>query len=115
VKALGYVLAAVLILFGLVFLLAAPDSRTAARITVGIVLLGGGIGLILAMRLRVPEKKMEITNKIDLTGDVHLEKMACRNCGAALDRTSVSLREGAIYVTCPYCNSTYQIEEEPKW
>ena len=114
-KALGYLLAAILIAGGVLFLFAAGGADAARRIVIGSVLLAGGIGLILALRLRVPEKKMEITNKIDLTGDVHLEKMACRNCGAALDRTSVSLREGAIYVTCPYCNSTYQIEEEPKW
>ena len=34
-----------------------------------------------------------------------------------LDRPpdSLSLAEGAVVVTCPYCSATYQIVEEPKW
>jgi len=41
--------------------------------------------------------------------------MKCRNCSAGLSKDSVVLKEGAIFVECPYCKTSYQIEEAPKW
>ncbi|GAG08140.1 unnamed protein product, partial [marine sediment metagenome] len=32
-----------------------------------------------------------------------------------LDSKSVSVQAGAVFVNCPYCESSYQIEEAPKW
>ena len=114
-KFLGYVFAVLLIALGVLFLTAASSAFTAQRIVIGTIVVAGGIGLIVALRLRVPEKRTHVTQQIDLSGDVNLEDMHCRSCGATLDRDSISLREGAIYVTCAYCKSTYQIEEQPKW
>ena len=41
--------------------------------------------------------------------------MTCKNCGGTLERDSIALREGGVFVDCPYCGTSYQIEEEPKW
>jgi len=114
-KLLGYGFGALLVLLGVLFLAAAGAANTVPRLIIGGVILAGGIGLIAAIRMRVPERRVHLTQKIDLTGDASLEEMTCRSCGAPLSRESVSLQEGAIYVTCEHCNSTYQIEEEPKW
>jgi len=67
------------------------------------------------MRMKVPDTKVTVQQKLDLSGDVRLEELHCRSCGAALDPKSVAVRAGAIFVTCPYCEAAYQVEEAPKW
>ena len=114
-KFFGYLFAAVLILLGVIFLAAAGKANTAPRLIIGGLITAGGIGLIVALRMRVPEQKVRITRHIELSGDVKLEKMRCTNCSAPLDEKSVTLREGAVWVKCGYCGSSYEIEEAPKW
>jgi hypothetical protein len=81
---------------------------------VGVVFIGGGAGLIfLAMR----GQKTEVIQKveIDLPGDTQLEEMKCRSCGGTLTSDNIKLVNGAPMVNCPYCDSAYQLTEEPKW
>jgi hypothetical protein len=56
-----------------------------------------------------------IVQKIDLSGEVKLESLTCRTCGGTLNKDSVSVKAGAVFVNCPYCGAAYQIEEQPKW
>ena len=76
-----------------------------------------GVGIIVAVRLREPKPKPEVTihQQVDLTGEVDAEALKCRNCGSPLDKSAIGVVEGAIMVTCPYCGTTYQLTEEPKW
>ena len=119
-KIIGYILAAIIILFGVLFLWAAFDSESPSpggRLLVGGILVVLGLGIIVAIRLREPKPKQEvvITQQIDIGGDVDMEALKCESCGAQLDKSAISLQEGAVVVTCPYCDATYQIVEEPKW
>lgn len=77
-------------------------------------LLGGGIA-ILWIAYKKRDQKIEVVQKVDLSGDVDLETLKCRNCGAALDKSAVKVVAGAVMVTCPYCGTSYQIEEKPMW
>lgn len=80
----------------------------------GVLFFGGGTGLIyLAMRGQKIEIVQEI--KIDLPGDTQLEEMKCQSCGGTLTSDNIKLVNGAPMVNCPYCNTVYQITEEPKW
>jgi hypothetical protein len=80
----------------------------------GVVFLGGGAGLIyLAMRGQKTEIVQEV--KIDLPGDTQLEEMKCRSCGGSLTSDNIKLVNGAPMVNCPYCDTAYQLTEEPKW
>ena len=79
---------------------------------VSLVLVGGGVFVLLKIR---PKPKQEIVQRIDLTGDIALEKLKCRNCGADVAKDSITVKEGAIYISCPYCGTSYQMVEEPKW
>lgn len=120
-KIIGYIFAGIAILFGVLFLVAAfdgrPVSQAVSNFIVAAVLVGIGVVIIIAIKLREPkpDQKIEITQKIDVSGDIELEKLKCRNCGADLDQESIKLAEGAIVVSCPYCGTTYQMTEEPKW
>jgi hypothetical protein len=119
-KIIGYVVAAILLFFGVLWLLSAFSAETlnpGGRLLVGGILVLLGLGIIVAVRLREPKPKQEVTirQQIDIGGDVQMESLKCRSCGAQLDKSAISTVEGAVMVTCPYCNASYQIVEEPKW
>jgi len=81
---------------------------------VGVFFFAGGAGLIyLAMRGQKTEIVQEV--KIDLPGDTQLEEMKCRSCGGTLTSDNIKLVNGAPMVNCPYCDTAYQLTEEPKW
>ncbi len=85
-------------------------------IAIGVVaLLGGIILLVLAARKTKQETAQNVTYQVDLPGDTKIEQMKCRSCGGTLTSDNIKLVNGAPMVTCPYCNSVYQLTEEPKW
>jgi len=87
-----------------------------AGIVIGVLaLLGGIILLVLAARKTKQETAQNVTVKVDLPGDTKIEQMKCRSCGGALSADNIKLVNGAPMVTCPYCNTVYQLTEEPKW
>ncbi len=119
-KIIGYILAGIVLLFGVLYLLSAFSADTlnpGGRLLVGGVLALLGLGIIVAIRLREPKPKQEVVvhQQIDIGGDVEMAALKCESCGAQLDKSAISLEEGAVMVTCPYCSATYQIVEEPKW
>ena len=114
-KTVGYIFAALLVLLGLLFCLSALSTGKIMFWAFAGVLIGAAAMILYFVRMRVPEQKITLTQKIDLSGDVKLEEMKCRNCGGVLDAKSVSVQAGAVFVKCPYCDSQYQIEEAPKW
>lgn len=119
-KIIGYIGAGILIFFGVLWLLAAFSSDTlnpGGRLLVGGILVLLGLGIIVAVRLREPKPKQEVTirQQIDIGGEVEMEALKCQSCGAQLDKSAINIVHGAVMVTCPYCHATYQIVEEPKW
>lgn len=115
-KALAILVSLVLVVFGVVFLVASAEARTLPRLVAGGALIACGtiIGVYVARSAgRSTGGRME--QHIDLSGDVNLEQMSCRQCGGALSGKSVEVRAGAVFVKCPYCSAEYQIEEKPKW
>ncbi|MBN1453509.1 MAG: hypothetical protein JW963_21015 [Anaerolineales bacterium] len=82
----------------------------------GILLIGGGAGLVyLAMRGQKTEVVQQVTMQVDLPGDTKIEEMKCKSCGGVLSANDIKLVNGAPMVNCPYCNTAYQLTEEPKW
>jgi hypothetical protein len=83
---------------------------------VGLLMVGGGIVLIVvAARKTKQETVQNVTLKVDLPGETKIEEMKCRSCGGTLTADNIKLVNGAPMVTCPYCNTVYQLTEEPKW
>lgn len=116
----GYIIAAILIFFGVLFLMSARAEYTTnpgGRLITGLGLIGAGIAIAVLLKKSRPQtgQKIEIIQKIDLAGKSLPEQMKCKQCGAPLSKDSVAVREGAVFINCPYCQSTYQITEEPKW
>jgi hypothetical protein len=112
-KLIAYPLAAMLGLLGIVFVVGAQGLPM--RIVVGVVLLAAAGALVWLALQRPQQTTITVEQKIDLPGKVNIQAMTCRSCGAGLSKDSVAVKAGAIYVNCPYCGATYQLEEEPKW
>lgn len=120
------IVACILIFFGVLFIWGAfsPEGEP-GWITIGAITVAVGIGVLtLAVgslifmrirRLRATEQPQEIVQKIDLSGDIELETLKCQKCGGELQKDSITVKEGAIFIDCPYCGSAYQMVEEPKW
>ena len=128
-KTLLYIGAGVLFLIGLCLLVfggmtlygsTAPNGQ-ANWASIGIVLgifgilvLAGGAGMVVAAQRGT---KTEIIQqlKIDMPANTKVEQMTCKNCGGALKPENVKMVMGAPMVECPFCGTTYQLTEEPKW
>jgi uncharacterized membrane protein YfcA len=105
------VLSAVLGLLGALFVIGSQGQ--VGRIIIGIILIAAGIVLFATTRLR--PKETTVLQKIDLTGDISTKEMKCKNCGGVLTSKSLSVKAGAIFVSCESCGTSYQLEEAPKW
>jgi Mn2+/Fe2+ NRAMP family transporter len=116
-KTIGYIAAAILVLFGVIFILGAfGASGEASMILVGIVLVVVAFAIIFFVQRKAKmEAPVNVTVKVDLPGDTKVEEMKCKSCGGVLSADDVKLVNGAPMVTCPYCSTVYQLTEEPKW
>lgn len=116
-RIIAYISAAILIVFGVLFIMAtfSPTGQV-GWLLVGVVMVGIGFGLIwFASRKPKQEGVTNVTYKVDLSGDVNMETIKCKSCGGTLTPENIKMVAGAPVVTCPYCSTSYQLTEEPKW
>lgn len=118
-KTIGYIAAAILIFFGVLFIWGAfsPDGSV-GWIPVGVISVGIGFGIIWFVSRQKPsgqEAGQNVTLNIDLPANVSLDTFKCKFCGGSLNPENVKMVAGAPVVSCPYCNTSYQLTEEPKW
>ena len=117
-RLIATIAAAILILFGILFVWGAfSEQGNPNWILIGLIGIGAGFGLIwLSRRRAAPAAESgQLVQKIELSGDIDLETLTCEHCGGRLSAENVQVVAGAPVVNCPYCNSSYQISEEPKW
>ncbi len=117
-KIVLFILAGFSLIFSFLFLLGSGGQTGGVNyIWTALILAAVGFILIFFATRIGPSSKNEpnVTVNIDLPGDVGMDTIKCRSCGAALSPKDVKLVAGAPVVTCPYCGTTYQLSEEPKW
>ena len=118
-KVVAYILAAILIFFGVMFIWAAfGEQFNGSWFFAGLITVGIGLALVWFGSRQKPDSQQSgdnVTLKIDLPGNVSLDTMKCKSCGGALTTENIKMVAGAPVVSCPYCNTTYQLTEEPKW
>lgn len=112
-KLIAYPLAALLGLLGFLFVVGAQGQ--VLRLAVGVVLMLAAGALVWLAQQRPKQMTTTVVQQIDLSGNVNLEDLTCRQCGASLGRQSVSVQAGAVFIHCEYCGASYQLEEEPRW
>ena len=119
-KLIAYIFAAILIFFGILFIWAtfSPEGQI-GWLVIGIISVVIGFGVIwFANRREAAQEGVSgdsVSLNIDLPGDVNLDEMKCQSCGGSLTMDNIKMVSGAPVVSCPYCNTTYQLTEEPKW
>ena len=122
-----FILAAIAVVFGFLFVLGSfsPQGST-SWILPGILIIGfgmvcaaGAVALIFFNRKKAKEEAAELDQRvnlnIDLPGEVKIESMKCASCGSPLTTDNIKMAAGAPVVSCPYCGTSYQLTEEPKW
>ncbi len=117
-KTIAYIAAAILIFFGVLFIWGSFSSASSGGwLTIGIITILVGFGLVyFASRRKPVEGPTNVTVQVDLPANMNVEKLKCQSCGGDLDpQKDIKMSAGAPVVTCPYCGTTYQISEEPKW
>jgi hypothetical protein len=120
IKIIAYIAAAILIFFGVLFIWGAfSPEGSVGWIPIGLISVGIGFGLIWFAARQKPASGAaggdNVTLQVDLPSNVAVEEFKCKSCGGALTMDNVKMVAGAPVVTCPYCNTTYQLTEEPKW
>jgi hypothetical protein len=116
VKIVALLICIFLILFGVVFLVAAGEGRTFTRLVVGGAMVAAGAFLMVFLRkASTSSLQARLDQKIEISGDVNLQNISCSKCGGALSSESISVKAGAVFVSCPYCKAEYQLEEKPRW
>lgn len=81
---------------------------------VGALFLAGGAGMVIAAQRGTKTEVIQQVN-LDLPGNTKIEEIKCRSCGGTLAAKDIKIVNGAPMVNCPYCGTTYQLTEEPKW
>ena len=84
----------------------------------GVLFLAGGAGLVWMGTRKTAAgdvSPQQVVMNIDLPGDTKISQMKCQSCGGAITSADVKMMASAPVVTCPYCQATYQLTEEPKW
>lgn len=118
-RIIAYIAAAIFIFFGVLFIWATfnPQGQP-IWLVVGVISVLIGFGLIVLVSRRAAGNQSgsnNVTLKIDLPGNVNMDTLKCRSCGGTLSPENIAMVAGAPVVTCPYCHTTYQLTEEPKW
>jgi predicted RNA-binding Zn-ribbon protein involved in translation (DUF1610 family) len=117
-RIIAYIGAGFFLIFGFLFILAAfGEQFNSGWLVIGLLLVAIGFGLVfLGGRLKkTAESEQPVTLNIDLPANVDLDKFNCENCGGALSTDNIEMVAGAPVVKCPYCGTTYQLTEDPKW
>jgi Zn finger protein HypA/HybF involved in hydrogenase expression len=105
-KALALVFSSVVFIIGLAFLIT-------GRAAIGLLLFA--VALLLVYLAFKKKETVVVQQRLDIGGEIGTRLLKCRNCGAELQKEAMEVKLGAVFISCPYCHSQYQLEEEPKW
>ena len=116
-KIIAYISAAILIFFGVLFIWGSGSAQGGGGgwILIGAISIAIGFGLIWFASRKPATSTTNVTLQIDMPGKVGMDALKCKSCGGVISEADVKMVAGAPIVTCPYCKTSYQLTEEPKW
>jgi predicted membrane protein len=110
VKIMVYVISALLIFLGSVFMISFNLGIT--YFIVGVIFILTALALLILPRERKP---VEIKQTIYVSGPVKVREVRCPVCGALIDLAKVKVVAGRTIVACSYCGNNFEVTEEPLW
>jgi DNA-directed RNA polymerase subunit RPC12/RpoP len=114
ITVLGAIAVAVLFFFAVIFALAASVEATFTRLVTSGILFIIGITVIVGIYYTTRKPKTVI-QRLEVSGQMKAASIKCPNCGASVDANQIKIVSGVPYATCPYCGTTFEVTEEPKW
>jgi DNA-directed RNA polymerase subunit RPC12/RpoP len=114
VTILGAIAVAVVFFFAVIFALAASVQATLTRLITSGILFIIGVTIIVGIYYTTRKPKTVI-QRLEVSGQMKAASIKCPNCGASVDPNHIKLVSGVPYATCPYCGTTFEVTEEPKW
>jgi len=116
---LGAIAAGVLFLFAVIFALASSyqgltAQTTQTRLITSAFLFIIGVAIIVGIYF-VTRKPKTVIQRLEVSGQMQGAAIKCPNCSASIDANQIKIVAGVPYVKCPYCGTTFEVTEEPKW
>ena len=111
---LGAVAVAVVFFFAVIFALAASVQATLTRLVTSGFLFVIGVAIIVGIYYTTRKPKTVI-QRLEVSGQMKAASIKCPNCSASVDPNRIKIVSGVPYATCPYCGTTFEVTEEPKW
>jgi DNA-directed RNA polymerase subunit RPC12/RpoP len=116
---LGIIGAAILLFFGLIFILSAgsvtlTSEQQILRLVEGVILLMIGFAVVYVTYV-FSRKPTTVIHQLEMSGQMKAAAIKCPNCSASVDANQIKIVSGVPYATCPYCGNTFEVTEEPKW
>lgn len=112
------IIAIFLILLGAVFIIAGETLNLATGgvfVLIAIVLLFVWYRMEKAEATRPTVVNQTFNVKMEGSGQLTQKQLVCKSCGAPLEDKDLKVVSGGVVVHCPYCGTTYALEEAPKW
>lgn len=117
-KLILFIIAAFFLIFSFLLFLGS-GGQTGGFDLIWLAIAFAGVAFVLiffATRMEAPQTgPQNVTVNIDLPGEVGMDTIKCKSCGGVITEKDVKLIAGAPVVSCPFCGTTYQLSEEPKW
>ena len=110
----GAIAVAVLFFFAVIFALASSVQATANRLVVSGLLFIIGLAIIIGIYYNT-RKPRTVIQQLEVSGQMKAASIKCPNCSASVDANRIKIVSGVPYATCPYCGTTFEVTEEPKW
>jgi len=112
IAVLGAIAVAVLFFFSVIFALASAydPQRLVTSALLFIIALAIVFGIYYTTR-----KPKTVIQRLEVSGQMKAASIRCPNCGASVDANLIKIVSGVPYATCPYCGTTFEVSEEPKW
>ena len=112
IAVLGAIAVAVLFFFSVIFALASAydPQRLVTSALLFIIALAIVFGIYYTTR-----KPKTVIQQLEVSGQMKATSIKCPNCGGSVDANLIKIVSGVPYVTCPYCGTTFEVTEEPKW
>jgi predicted Zn finger-like uncharacterized protein len=116
---LGGIAAAVLFFFAVIFALASSYVGLTAQAAQSRLLTSGilfivGLAVIVGVYY-ITRKPKTVIQQLEISGQMKAAQIKCPNCGGSINADQIKITAGVPYVKCPYCGTTFEVTEEPKW
>jgi DNA-directed RNA polymerase subunit RPC12/RpoP len=112
VTILGAIAVAILFFVSLMFAMASSDNPQRLAVSLLLFVVGLAIAALIYYTTRKPKT---VIQRLEVSGQMKAVGLKCPNCSASVDTNQIRIVQGVPYATCPYCGTTFEVTEEPKW